>query len=325
MELLHKIFTRCYQGESIAFDEQIPSKEIKKSLAQYLLSHRKEVSGEGEKTLSLLKLLEERDGRSYSDDAGLIAMFLEETWVYRAAFAFCQDELLCGALKNRFTFDMIEKIRFSKLQRKNLKDTASYNRHIEKALSEMNGALTALYELGAEDMELEAVLDKYFEFNWYVNTPANWEEFYTLSEYGGFRRFLASRENELLSLYRRSNLAPQSILPLLQEKNPRAADVFFRVLAENAAETPKRAAEVCEGASGVFDPEFLVSFCRLFQPAYAKEVLSYFSEENSAAAYNALCLAEEFYKRDEYLLMDEVQSLLAQKKNGAYTPSGWFS
>ncbi len=104
-----------------------------------------------------------------------------------------KDTDLMNSLKNFYIFRIIEKIRFAKMQRESLRDTAAYNRHIEKVLTEIRDALRVLFELNTSYDELEAILEKYYEFNRHVNIAKSWIEFFSLKDYDTFNHFIKAK------------------------------------------------------------------------------------------------------------------------------------
>lgn len=106
---------------------------------------------------------------------------------------FRSDLALADFLKNSYIYRIIEQIRFAKMQRESLRDTTAYNRHIEKILTEVKDALRVLFELGTSYEELEAILEKYYEFNRHVNISSSWIEFFSLKGYETFNRFIKKK------------------------------------------------------------------------------------------------------------------------------------
>ena len=98
------------------------------------------------------------------DDNLLAIKFLDLTEDKSSAKVFIADSVIRESVINNYCSVMANFIVFSTAQRKNLKDTASYNRHIDKALPEMSDSLMILFELGANEGEYLTSLDKYFEF-----------------------------------------------------------------------------------------------------------------------------------------------------------------
>lgn len=97
-------------------------------------------------------------------------------------------------MKNRCYFELAEKIRFAKLQRKSLRDTGAYNRHIAKSLHEMKNALEILFQLGVEREEVLPVLKQFLEFTGSVNTSEGWSDYDDLKSYPVFAAFDATHE-----------------------------------------------------------------------------------------------------------------------------------
>lgn len=137
------------------------------------------------------------------DDATIIMSFIDYIIISEIELAhnassimkfFAADVSLSNSLKNFYIFRIIEKIRFAKLQRESLRDTSAYNRHIEKVLTEVKDALRVLFELDTSYDELEAILEKYYEFNRHVNIPSSWIEFFSLKGYDTFNQFIDAKK-----------------------------------------------------------------------------------------------------------------------------------
>ncbi|MBF7096481.1 hypothetical protein IWB18_04945 [Alkalibacter sp. M17DMB] len=114
---------------------------------------------------------------------------------------FLAETEMGGQLINLYFFDIVEKIRFSKLQKESLRDTSTYNRHIAKALTEIRNALAVLFELKTSDNELKDILEKYLEFNIHVNTDNCWKEFDSLRGYNVFDSFVRNKDIEKFRNY----------------------------------------------------------------------------------------------------------------------------
>ncbi len=158
----------------------------------------------------------------------MIHRFIEETGNYQIAGIFKNDIELAGELKNLYMFDLIEKIRFSKMHKESLRDTSTYNRHIKKALTEMRNDLGALFELGADYAETLPVIEKYYEFNRYVNTIRGWNEFYSLKDYPQFQKYLIEKEDTIIHDYEQKGLLTESIQAFLEAKNEKAIAALMR-------------------------------------------------------------------------------------------------
>lgn len=106
---------------------------------------------------------------------------------------FTTDTSLSNSLKNLYISRIIEKVRFAKMQKDSLADTAAYKRHTTKTLKIINDALRVLFELDAGYDELEAILEKYCELTRQVNTANCWMEFFSLKEYDIFNQFIEEK------------------------------------------------------------------------------------------------------------------------------------
>ena len=156
----------------------------------------------------------------------------------------CSDDQLCGTIKNMLISDLAEFIRFASVQKKNIKDNAAYNRHLEKVLTDMNRETAALYDLGTDGSELAAVLDKYFEFVCGVNTVCAWEEYYSLPESGGFKEYTASKYSEVLALFRRGNLNAQALSPYIKAGDIQAKELLQSFYSDMLEENTEKAKEI---------------------------------------------------------------------------------
>jgi len=145
--------------------------------------------------------------------------FLSECPDKSAAKVFRDNAHLREAIINNYCSVMANFIVFSTAQRKNLKDTASYNRHIDKALPEMRDSLMILFELGAKEGEYLTSLEKYFEFTYYVNTRDSWSLFNSLYVYEDFAKYVQNIREQFLGIYLRSNLLPESIEKFVLDGN----------------------------------------------------------------------------------------------------------
>lgn len=211
---------------------KIEDKEfVKHLLSDYIAEKKKNLIDE-KLLIKLLNYLYSGESSDTNQPAVMIHRFIEETGSYQIAAIFKNDIELAGALKNLYMFDLIEKIRFSKMQKESLRDTSTYNRHIEKALTEMRNDLCALFELGADYGETLPVIEKYYEFNRYVNTTKGWNEFYSLKDYPQFQQYLIEREDSIIQDYEQKGLLTESIQTFLDAKNEKAAAAFERVTDE---------------------------------------------------------------------------------------------
>ena len=156
----------------------------------------------------------------------------------------CSDGQLCGTIKNMLISDLAELIRFASVQKKNIKDNAAYNRHLEKVLTDMNREIAALYDLGTDNSEMAAILDKYFEFVCGVNTVYAWEEYYSLPESGGFREYTDSKYNDVLALFRRGNLNAQALCPYITAGDIQAKELLKSFYSDMLDENNEKAKEI---------------------------------------------------------------------------------
>ncbi|MFZ7120848.1 MAG: hypothetical protein ACOWWH_07865 [Eubacteriaceae bacterium] len=146
--------------------------------------------------VKLIKLLYKNKNENAKNLDACIKEFINDTASYKNAGIFAKEAEISDMLKNMYMFDLVEKIRFSKLQKESLRDTSSYNRHIEKSLTNMKNSLIVLFELEADYKEVFAALEKYYEFNRHVNTEKCWSEFNSLKSYSSFNKFLEKKNIE---------------------------------------------------------------------------------------------------------------------------------
>lgn len=175
-------------------------------LSKYMYENKNILSNNPMKVIQLIQLLYKDTNVDINNKSSLIKQFIHKTSAYSTMGIFIKDEMLSDELKNLYMFDIVEKIYFSKLQKESLRDTSTYNRHIAKTLTEIRDSVIVLFELQSTNEELISVLEKYYEFNRYVNTPKCWIEFYTLTTYVPFQEFINSKKQELDILYKRGNL-----------------------------------------------------------------------------------------------------------------------
>lgn len=162
---------------------------VREALAEFIEVHKEELGDKTEEAVNLVRLLYEGNNTDTKNKFALIRKFIDETSCFSFAGIFSRDPELSEGLKNLYFFDLVEKVRFSKMQQESLRDTSTYNRHIEKSLTEMKNALAVLFELGSEYTEVQSVLEKYFEFTRHVNTSKAWLEFDSLKKYPVFQKF----------------------------------------------------------------------------------------------------------------------------------------
>lgn len=138
----------------------------------------------------LKEFLDSREGLSLEE----VKTYMEEQGLQE------QANVLKGTsfeepMKNRCYFELVEKIRFAKMQRESLRDTGAYNRHIAKSIHEMKNELMMLFELGVEKEEIQSVLEKYLEFTGSVGTEQAWEDYDALKAYPLFAEFDSAHDS----------------------------------------------------------------------------------------------------------------------------------
>lgn len=210
--LLSKYF---FEDESISSFNDIVNDQresLQDIFSQYLMSHVSELKDRSNKVIELMGIFFDEVEKMGSPM--IIKKYIDKTSSYKAIAIFEKDDNTKANLKNLYAFDLIEKIRFAKLQKESLRDTSTYNRHIAKSLTEMRNYLIAFFELDCLYEEVEAILEKYMEFNMYVNTSKNWIEFYTLKEYEHFMTFLEKNKSVLIRGYEKGSLDFEAVREL---------------------------------------------------------------------------------------------------------------
>lgn len=117
------------------------------------------------------------------NDIKAVVQLMKDTQLYKLAGIFSNNNDVSERLKNVFLADLVEKIRFSKLQKESLRDTSTYNRHIAKSLTDMKNDIIVLLELKITQEEILPAIEKYYEFNTFVNTEQCWNEAEELKKY----------------------------------------------------------------------------------------------------------------------------------------------
>lgn len=213
---------------------------------------------------------------------------------------YSEEASLREAVINHYCSVMANFIVFSAAQRKNLKDTASYNRHIDKALPEMCEALTVLFELGANEGEYLSSLEKYFEFTYYVNTPDSWKLFNSLYVYEDFSEYITSIREKFLGIYLRSALLPESILHFVMEGDEEFTKAYITALSELASENIPNARKMYSSTVSVEnDEEFNEGVINLYDGMKYKEALTSFRSNGGKFHTFAIALAKDYYEYEE--------------------------
>ena len=203
-----------------------------------------------EKIAELFKFLYKVDPVDFGSEQQYLK-FMEEMQISSELIR--SDELLCDVLKNSLIFDLVELIRFASIQKRNIKDNAAYNRHLEKVLSDMNREIAALFDLKTEKSEIEMILDKYFEFNYNVNTSGVWTEFYGLMKYSDFELYIQFKHDEIISMFKRGNLNAQALYPFIIANDNVAKTVLREFYDDILLEDPLKAEEI--KSTGLLDFE----------------------------------------------------------------------
>lgn len=285
MEELTKELEKYYRGEEFSAPE--PEAGAAKALGEYIAAGR---THDLPKTLELLGSLYPE-----GDELSRAVRFLSDCGVAGAAAIFAADIELSGLIKNHYMSSLTEQVRFAKAQRANLKDTASYNRHVEKALPVMCFELKVMFALGADLSETKLVLDKYFEYNYYVNREQNWLEFYMLSEYAPFREFMEGEKEELLRLYSRTNIELEGVRYLLESGSEPAIRIYFENIAEAAAVSRANADGILQKTINFpFDAEIVVRFADMFDGLKRASAQKWFAQNRGKYADMAFEIAQGY-------------------------------
>lgn len=156
--------------------------------------------------------------------------------------AFSEDKTLSNQINNRLNAQMAEAVVFATMQRRNLKDNAAYNRHLEKSLDDIRRHCALLISLGATYEELVFIFEKYLEFVQSVNTSWAWNDFYALRQFYLFEDFTDEHKNELIDGFNKGKLHCEALRPFKSEKEVKALLKSF--YEEMKTEDPARAKEI---------------------------------------------------------------------------------
>ncbi len=226
--------------------------------------------------------------------------FLSRSEDKRIARVFSEDVQLREGIINNYCSVMANFIVFSTAQRKNLKDTASYNRHIDKALPEMCESLTILFELSANEGEYLTSLDKYFEFTYYVNTPDSWKLFNSLYVYKDFRKYVESIKEKFLGIYLRSALLPEAVEVFVSEGDEKFTKAFITALSELASENISQARKLYTKAIAVDgDEAFVENVIDLYDGMKFRQAIAHLRANGGEFHNEALSQAKSFYEYEE--------------------------
>ena len=232
-QLLNKVYVNEVTIEQLIQSEDISAVTVKE-VCNFFRDNETLVRQEYTLSLNIIKNVFDK-GESRTDyDA--VMKFIKGSEDVNSTIPFKADEMVSMYIKNQMMFYLIEIVRFSQMQKKNLKDTASYNRHLEKSLSDMTFAIAVSFELGSDVGEIENLLDKYFEFNYYVNTVLCWEEFNSLKVYEEFNKFTSKNEDILFDMYKKTNLKYESIKDYIEGENEKAICAFSQVLLDKISD-----------------------------------------------------------------------------------------
>ena len=243
-----KILTDCLTKESIPPSNEtiLENRELTQDLLEeILLSDIRMYIDKTDVLTNILSVVYDTDP---NEKITGIEQFFKQADAYACAGVFLNDSALTEALKNKYMFELLEKIRFAKMQQESLRDTASYNRHIEKVIGEMKDDFVVLYELKSEPDELSAALEKYLTYTISINTISAWSDFHALSHYAPFADHLKEIEPTLLHLFETSSMRADALRYYVEQNDADAIETLRNVFSETKTEEPKRAKEIAEFA-----------------------------------------------------------------------------
>lgn len=310
----------------VCTDRKLASDTLKELISE----QKEELKSHTDKIAAVLTVLYNDSDGDVSDPVSLFYRYIADSYLYKDASVCQDDELLCGGLKNKYLFDLIEKIRFAKMQRESLRDTTSYNRHIEKSISDMRNDLTVLFELGCSLEETEPVLEKYLEYNINVNTARNWLKLDGLSKYVPFRTFLVKSEPQILNLFHRGSIRTESLKYFVEAKDTKAIDIYMNTLAETAAEEIDRAREmISDDVCFPFDNIFIGQAAQLFAatPSEFADAVKPFFESGKKAALNVLSVYKNLYEKNSAYsgALSEIDRIIGGKEKPQYNMNNWLA
>ena len=234
---------KCYKNEFTYEESGLlneEKEEVGNAFKEFLEQNMSLVQKKPALTMQILHSFVVGDNKDSVEDVPLLEAYAEKADCDRIFEAIKNDTLLAANVKNKYMFELIEVIRFAGLQKKNLKDNASYNRHVEKCLTDMMLDLRKVFMLDTDLVEIQMILDKYLEYNIYVNTPKNWVEFHSLSEFEGFRKYLETKHEFLLKTYLRNGLVYDSIKPYAENLEEDALKVLKQAIKDFEMDEPKK-------------------------------------------------------------------------------------
>lgn len=243
-----KILTDCLTQESMPpSDETIrENKELTQDLLEeILLSDIRMYIDKTDVLANILSVVYDTDP---NDKVAGIEQFFKQADAHDCAGVFAQDSALSEELKNKYIFELSEKIRYAKMQQESLRDTTSFNRHIEKVIGEMKDDFVVLYELSAAPEEIAPALEKFLEYTISVNTQSAWADFHELSRYAPFADHLKEIKSTLLHLFETSNMRPDALRYYIEQTDTDAIQSLRDILSETKTEEPERAKEIVEFA-----------------------------------------------------------------------------
>ena len=244
-----KMLTDCLTQDSIPPSDEtiLENKELTQDLLEEILLS--DMRMYIDKTNVLTNILSVVYGTDPTDKVAGIEQFFKQADAHACAGVFLNDDALTEALKNKYIFELSEKIRFAIMQKESLRDTASYNRHIEKVIGEMKDDFIVLYELDSDPEELSSALEKYLDYTLSINTISAWTDFYELSHYPLFAEHLKEIKPMLMHLFETSNMRADALRYYVEQNDAEAIQTLQDVLSETKTEEPERAKEIAEFAA----------------------------------------------------------------------------
>ncbi len=243
-----KILTDCLTQESMPPSDEtiLENRELTQDLLEeILLSDIRMYIDKTDVLTNILSVVYDTDP---NDKIAGIEQFFKQADAHACAGVFLNDSALTEALKNKYMFELLEKIRFATMQQESLRDTASYNRHIEKVIGEMKDDFVVLYELESEPDELSAALEKYLTYTISINTISAWSDFHALSHYAPFADHLKEIKPTLLHLFETSGMRADALRYYVEQNDEDVIQTLRDVFSETKTEEPERAEEVAEFA-----------------------------------------------------------------------------
>jgi len=163
-------------------------------------------------------------------------------------FAGCPD---AEAIANALASYLAESFAFAAVQRKNLNDDNTFNRHVVKSVSEMNRAISSLQALQGESGEIGYIYERYMEFVVSLNDAEHWREFYSLSDAAGFRSYVEEHKADILAMFEKGKVSAEALRPFILSGDQAAMDSLAGMYEEMLEDDPQLARQIKD--SGLLD------------------------------------------------------------------------